>query len=478
MNRQPPFFGGDVRSKFANAALLVALCATAAIASAQTPTKTHHKPSSVSAEDHLLMRLQVRPHDSAAHRQLAELFLEKNAFRALVTEDATWINNNPGDYAVLTELVRCATTLLHDPEFAITQLRSFLDSAQRDDDAWDYDGALDTLANDLNQRGKAQEALRIFDELVQRNPKEAGFWADRSDALLSLDRGKEAIESLRRSLDVDSSSESVHEGLAEALTKSHDLSAAEAEYRAAISVYQAKYKTGQATNSLDSMVKGLVKVEADSHAEHSLAQMHLRLARLLMLQRKWDAAVTQTQAALDSDQMGLGAYYLRAQIYDAAGENKLAEESRQRVSTLIQPVKNLSHSGAEPDVDPRLLFLSEGTVDSESKVVTFPSEIVSILEPRLPHLSVMEHVMLAEAYLELDRVQAAIKQWDMGALSDPKLDNADANAEFGERLLSAGSLRDALPHLQKAYELDPQNTTYRIDYEVTRQTLADSSKPH
>jgi tetratricopeptide (TPR) repeat protein len=464
-----------VQRNFASAVLIIAVCATAASAATQAGTKTRQKPSSVALEDHLRIRLQVRPHDSLAHKQLVELLRKKDAFRALVAEDATWIKNNPGEYVDLTELVSYAKTALHDPEFAIAQQRSFLAGTRRDDDEWDYDGAMDMLASDLNKRGRAQEALQIFDDLVRLNPQEAGFWADRSDALLNLGKAKEAIESLRHSLDLDSSLETIHEALAEALMKAHDLSGAEAEYRAAISVYQAQYKTGEPTNSLNSLVKGLVKIEAANHAEHSLAQMHLRLARVLVLQKKWDGAVTETQAALDADETGFGAYYLRAQIYDTEGDHKRADESRQSAHTAIQKlVKGSSHSAEEIDLDPRLLFLSEGAVDAESGAMTFPSEILSILEPRLAKLSPMERIMIAEAYLELGRVQDATRQWEKAISNDPKLDNAVAHADLGKRLSKVGSLRDALPHLQRAYELDPQNATYRMDYEATKQALADN----
>jgi tetratricopeptide (TPR) repeat protein len=72
---------------------------------------------------------------------------------------------------------------------------------------------------------------------------------------------------------------------------------------------------------------------------------------------------------------------------------------------------------------------------------------------------------LANAYLDLNKFGEATKQWDKALIADPTLDNAIAHANFGQRLLVSGRSSEALPHLKRAYELDPQNMTYRIDYE-------------
>ena len=56
--------------------------------------------------------------------------------------------------------------------------------------------------------------------------------------------------------------------------------------------------------------------------------------------------------------------------------------------------------------------------------------------------------------------------------ADADLDNPVGNASLGEELVRAGDLAGALSHLQRAYELDPQNTTYRMDFDAIRQRLA------
>jgi len=425
------------------------------------------------SEERLRIRLQLYPHDQAAHKDLIELLEKKYAFRSLVTEEAAWLKDNPGDYWALTELVSYAKNALHDPEYAIAQQRSFLARTSRTDDDQQYDLTSSMLAADLDSRGRSNEALGISNTLVKLNPDDAGLWADRSRPLIKLGRLGEAIECLRHSLALDPSLESVHEDLADALAKAGDLPGAESEYRASLSVYQAKYKKGETTNSADSLVKGLVAIEAKNHSEHSLAQTHLKLARLFMTSKKWDAAVSETAAALEADNNGLGALYLRAEIYDTSGRHKQADECRTEAQKAITKLaKDSKSTGLDKTFDMRLLFLTETPEDSKFASESFPAEVLSILEPRMMSLSPEERIALAYAYLELGREGDATEQWAQGVAAGPFLDNAVAHAGFGQRLLRLGFPMDALPHLKRAYELDPQNTTYRIDYETTKQAVA------
>jgi len=61
--------------------------------------------------------------DAVAHKQLIDLLRKKNAFRAIVTDDARWLSNNRTDFLAVIELVSFADVALNDPEFAIAQLR-------------------------------------------------------------------------------------------------------------------------------------------------------------------------------------------------------------------------------------------------------------------------------------------------------------------------------------------------------------------
>ncbi len=262
------------------------------------------------------------------------------------------------------------------------------------------------------------------------------------------------------------------------LATSGDLAGAESEYRASLSVYNAKYKRGDTTNSLDSLVKGLVKIEASNHAEHALAQTHLKLARVLMRQKKWTDAVKETQASLGADNNELGAYYLRAEIYDAQSDRTAAAKAREAASAAVMELVKHDKASADIKADPRILFmLGTDNDDANEAATVFPSEILAILEPRIGDLTPMERVILSGAYLDTGRTSDAVRQFDKAISMDSSFDTAVAHGNLGQRLLRAKALPEALPHLQRAYELDPQNMTYMMDYQTAKEAAEAQKRP-
>lgn len=434
------------------------------------------KASALPREDTLRTRLRFHPHDAEAHKQLIKRLEDKYAFRAIVAEDAVWLSNNRTDSWALTELINWSEKALYDPEFAIAQLRLQLSSVSRQDDPEDFDGWSDQLAAKLRKRGRPEEALPLVSELVRLNPKEAGFWADYGDVLSALGQHTEALKAYERSIEIDPSMEASHEGFAQVLAKSGDLARAESEYRATLSVYDAQYKSGEPTDSYHSLMKSMVKIEAASEAEHLLAETRLKLSHILLLEKKYDDAIVLTQAALEADRNEFAALYLRAEIQDAKGDLGEATKTRDTADALIRKEaahEDLSRKNTKQDfVDPRVLFLSDSLWNEESGYPAFPAEIVAILEPRVASLSGFERVELATAYFALGRLPDGKEQWEKAINFDAKIDNAVGHANLGEELLKAGAFADALPHFRRAYELDPQNTTFRMDYDNLRQRLA------
>ncbi len=86
-------------------------------------------------------------------------------------------------------------------------------------------------------------------------------------------------------------------------------------------------------------------------------------------------------------------------------------------------------------------------------------------------LSGFERIELASAYFALGRVQNGKEQWEKAMASDPKIENAVTHSNLGEELVKAGAFEDAFSHLRRAYELDPQNATFRMEYDAVRQRL-------
>ena len=102
----------------------------------QSKSNSNH-PTAPASEEEIRIRLDINPHDTSAHKQLIAILQKQYAFRAIALEDATWVKNNPSDTVALIELESYAKAALHDPEFAIAQLRSYLANVQRQNDSQD-----------------------------------------------------------------------------------------------------------------------------------------------------------------------------------------------------------------------------------------------------------------------------------------------------------------------------------------------------
>lgn len=465
-------------------ALAAAVMLACPVSAAPLPTAATQRQkgphSQLPEEERLRVALQFHPHDAKAHKQLIDLLEKKYAFRAMVTEEATWLKSNPNDEFSLLWLVSTATTALHDPEFAIAQLRLHLAVASREDDPDDYDSDKDQLASLLIKRGRPREAVPLLAELVNLHPKDAGLLADYGEALFAAGQKEDGLRALRHSLEIDPSTEIVHEDLAADLLKSGDPKGAEAEYRAAISVYNAEYKTGEPTDSAHSMLRQMVKIEAKNHSENALAEMYLDLAHVLLVERKYDEAIAETKAALDADNTDFVALYLRAEIYDAKGDLDEANSTRAAAGATIQKEAAAEFSKSpkknRPQIDPRVIFLTDTLWNGDSGYPALPSEIVSILTPRLNSLSGPERVVLATAYFAQGWVSKGKQQWEKAIAVDPTADNAVGQANLGRDLLKADDVRDAVRHLRRAYELDPQNLTYQIDYRAATRKLKQQAR--
>jgi len=238
-------------------------------------------------------------------------------------------------------------------------------------------------------------------------------------------------------------------------------------------VYDAKYRKGEVTSTWDHFIAGMVEVEKKFQSEHALAAIHLKLARCLAAEKKWDDAVEQTKLALNADKEAYQALFLKAQILEAKGDFKTANQVRTDVMSALS--KQIAAAGAGADVkkaitDPRFILLMNDDDDSTDLApLTFAGEVVAAGSINEGRLSAFERLLYGNALAENGRVDDADQQWNKAIASDRRLDNARVQAQIGQRLLSLGSGSKAAPHLRRAYELDPLNMTYRIDFERAKE---------
>ena len=457
--------------------LMAVACITAVqVAPALSATKQGKHPKSQKAakgdtfqdEQRLRIRLQASPNDRAAYERLRGLLADRYAFRAQAQLAAQWLQNNPDDYSALVDLTSVATAALDDPELAIEAKRTYLENVRRDPSDTTYDFVMSSLASDLSKRGRAEEALRLSHQLLEWTIDDAGLWADRAAIQFRLGYTNEAISSLRSSLNLDSGNESTHEALGDLLLLSGNVDEALSEYRAAISAYTAKYKTGEASDSSSGLIGSLIRVEQKFQSEHSLAQMHLKLARALIQLGKPGDAIPETRDAVAVDKSEFAALYLRAQAYEAAGDPTSAQKTRDAVMGAVtagfskDEIQRTRQFG-----DPRLGVLLADEYTSDFAPLNFSSEVIRLLENRAERLTATEKVVLAHALIDTGSTEGGRALWE-SVFAEESFNTAQAHAAIARALLKTGDRVHALPHLRRAYELDPLNLTYRIDYEAQR----------
>ncbi|MGO8720262.1 MAG: DUF7017 domain-containing protein [Acidobacteriaceae bacterium] len=410
----------------------------------------------------LRFRLQDNPHDKKAHDELIKILSTEYAFRPEMEEDGTWIKNNPEDYETEIEMRSLAIAAVDDPEYAISIDRFILAHANRADDPKDYDFVSDRLAFALLDRNHDAEALDLLTRSTVQSPSDSGVWENLADAQLRTDQAEKALVTYRKAIDLDPTQEFPHEGMAKALFKLGRYSDCEAELNAAISVYNAQYH-GVPTDTFHLMMK---KIEQATHNEPTLADLHVQLARVYVAEEKFDKALAEIGAAAQSNPDDKITYeYLRAVIYDRARQAESAKVARLRASTEVQRElkKEPGSKGMDAEMAyPQVLFMSIDGDDEDSA-----HEVVNFLEPIASSgsLKPMDLIALGFADCTLGRAAECNRHVEAAFRADRKLNTAKSQHNLAEALVKAHDSGAAYEHFRQAYEFDPQNTTYRLDYE-------------
>jgi tetratricopeptide (TPR) repeat protein len=80
------------------------------------------------------------------------------------------------------------------------------------------------------------------------------------------------------------------------------------------------------------------------------------------------------------------------------------------------------------------------------------------------------HQVLGEAYLRLGRIVEGMREIESAFADDPDMNNARAHFAVAELFIETGVPIRARIHYKKAYEMDPENVTYRMEYERSAST--------
>jgi hypothetical protein len=97
-------------------------------------------------------------------------------------------------------------------------------------------------------------------------------------------------------------------------------------------------------------------------------------------------------------------------------------------------------------------------------------EVITLLEPQIAtgRLKPMDLMLLGVSYCSVDRISDCKRQSQAVMSSSKKLDTGKNHHLLGESLKKSGDATGAAEEFEQAYQREPQNTTYRMDYEAAR----------
>lgn len=437
--------------------------------------KVNQKQPSKKAADHeseltiFRFRLDNDPHDKAAHEGLIKLLRAKNAFRAELEEDGKWLKSNPSDWTAEIEMGSLADAAVDDPEYAFGIDRFILAHTKREDDDHSYDFVEFRYAFALLGRKHIGEALDLLRKETVESPDDPAVWQNLGDAQVRANQPEQAIPAYKKSIALGAAQEWPHEGLAKAYLKLNQYSEAETEFKAAISLYDAQYHSGEPTDSFHLMMK---KVQEATHQEPSLAKLHCELAKVYVGAKEYAKAISELDSAEQANADNRINYeYLRAHIYDASGQPDKANALRAQASKEVRA--ELKRGPKNADIDgyltyPEVLFISfdDDELASAQEVITFYRPIPNT------SLKAMDMVTLGMAYCTVGKAEQCSNYVESAFRVGGKLNRAESHHKLAVALWEARDSRGALKHFQAAYELDPINTTYRLDYEAAKSHAA------
>src|SRR5258708_30021328 len=425
-----------MKSWFFIAALLV----TAFSASPQTtPKKSAQPKSSQNApnEWNLRGRLAGSRHDRNSHKALCSILEKRHDYRALVEERKAWLEDNSWDSSELISFETESQFHLYDPQYAIEVTKRFLSRMDSSDQM--YGWANNFLGRQLMGRDKFEEAIPFLETATKANPTFSDYWEALGNALVRIGKADAGIDTLRKAVGLYPSSARLHAQLGDALGRKGDLIGQETEYNAAC--------------SLDKKDPTFSKEKTNPVLSKQLTD----LARVQIERGKFSEADETLTRAIQADPQTLYAYLLRARIFERKGQPTEAQAQRQRAKILLseETRKEKNHSGEFSQ--PLILFAMDD-----------PLEVVRIFNSSNTPLTPTDHRILAGAYFDLGRVNDAVSEFEKSLTGDSQFDTAQSHFIFAEALKKAGLVQKAEEHYRKAYEMDPENTTYRYEYEALK----------
>lgn len=405
-------------------------------------------------------QLQDDPHDKAAYEELRELVEERHSgSRSLLQIVETWAAHNQADWETMLHIDTTAALGLDDPEEAIRQERLYLSRTPRrnDPDTWDF---VETwIAKNLMARDHSAEALsHLKHQAVLAN--RSGDWSELADAELRLGDTALAITSYRRAVSLEPGNYDAHLGLAKAFFALRDYQDSDTEAHAALSLCARKEDD-------DPDDPAHLRTEGNDVV---LSNLHQSVAKIYFAEGDFEKAISEEEAAQKSESDSVEAGMTEAMLYSRMGapakSKAIIDSLRQRVIQMLSQEKD-NKTIYQFTSRPENLLLLGGVDDDHGDMA---STAIWYLEPQLKagSLKAAEEMALGKDFCTTGRIDECEKTEMLAMRADPQFHTARAEHDLARALLKGKEAAAAREHFRSAYELDPENLTYRLDYEVSQ----------
>ncbi len=323
--------------------------------------------------------------------------------------------------------------------------------------AWDSAGTW------FAQRKDLRCATEAYNRALQLRPQSWRTLYDLGVVEVAQKRYPSAVLHLRRAVDLKPDSVDARNALGMALKDSGQLGEAEKQFREIL--------------------------KADPNSVEALNH----LAEILAAQKLYSAAIGYWDKALALDAGNVDAGIARAIALSENGDQNAAISSLQQIvkthpdlavahfnlGTVYANQKSFRQAGDEYREAARLNPADPQARFSLAKCLAFLgdyAEAIPILKPYvLNHPKAFEpHYLLGLSYRGLDQYPQAEEQLRTAAAIEP--DHSDLQFNLGLVILRSGRAKEAVPHLQKAIQLDPAAEGPRLQLAIALKDLNETQK--
>lgn len=219
------------------------------------------------------------------------------------------------------------------------------------------------------------------------------------------------------------------------------------------------------------------KVQEATHEERSLSKLYCGLADVYENEKNYPAAIAEldnARRATPSDKISYE--YKTAHIYEESGQIDKANGLRTQAGKELHAEMDKGPKNAEMDeylaYPEALMFIADDDDDPDNVLYSAQQTIAFYASLPPTSLKAMDMLTLGMAYCRMGNANQCRGDVESAFRVGAKLDRAQANHTLAESLSAIHDSQGALKHFQRAYELDPMNVTYRMDFEFAKEQRA------